>query len=1029
MQSTNSTSGGFTAQAVTVSASPSFVPASGNQDIDGIISSLAWSTNSLTFSFPTSALFYEYTLEASNNFEPLNAQQQAVVRSFYDMIESICGLTFTEITETATTHADLRFAMSDEPSTAYASYPWYDAQAGDSWYNNSSGTYDDPDMGTYAFSTFMHEMGHTLGLKHGHETDTYGALPTDHDSLEYSVMTYRSYVGSPGSYYTAYNGHAPQTLMLSDIAALQYMYGANYSTNSGNTTYTFSPTTGEMFINGAGQGAAVANVIFRTIWDGGGTDTYSFSNYTTNLTIDLNPGEWSTVSSAQLAILGYDVSLGGLQYARGNIANAWLYEGDTASLIENAIGGSGNDAITGNQANNSLTGNNGNDTLIGGAGNDVLNGGNGTDTASYADASSGVSVGLHLSTAQAVGGGLGTDTLSFIENLIGSDFNDNLIGSSSANLLQGGDGADMLAGIEGSDTLEGGGGNDLLFGGTGVDSLSGGDGDDTLYVEGNDSLLSGGAGYDVVTVLDAAGVSVTIGTGIEFAGGYTGNDTLNASALTTAITIGGAEGNDTLTGGTAGDLLAGGTGVDTIHGGEGNDTIFGDAGADALYGDGGDDNLYVQGNDTTLEGGTGYDRVYVLDAAGVSIGIGTGIELVAGYTGDDTFNASALTTALTLGGALGNDTIYGGSQADIISGGGGADYLVGNGGADVIFGDDDNDLLAGIDGTDTLYGGGGGDLLFGGTGVDNLSGGDGNDTLYVEGNDALLEGGAGHDVITVLDAAGVSITIGTGIEFAGGYTGDDTLNASAVTTAITIGGAEGNDTLTGGTAGDLLAGGTGVDTIHGGEGNDIIFGDAGADALYGDGGDDSLYVVGNDSTLEGGTGYDRVYVLDAAGVSIGIGTSVELVAGYTGDDTFDASALTTAVTLGGALGNDTIYGGTLADVLSGGSGTDILVGNGGADVIFGDDDADSIYGGAGDDAIFGGSGGDTVYLADGSDNDTIYGFEDGFDIFDFSGHSSVNSLSDLTIMTVGSDVQVLFAGGQLLIIGAAGQIDGTDFGF
>ena len=42
--------------------------------------------------------------------------------------------------------------------------------------------------------------------------------------------------------------------MTYDIAAAQHMYGANFSTNSGNTTYSWSPTTGEMLINGLGQG-------------------------------------------------------------------------------------------------------------------------------------------------------------------------------------------------------------------------------------------------------------------------------------------------------------------------------------------------------------------------------------------------------------------------------------------------------------------------------------------------------------------------------------------------------------------------------------------------------------------------------------------------------------------------------------------------------------------------------------------------------------------------------------------------------
>ena len=77
--------------------------------------------------------------------------------------------------------------------------------------------------------------------------------------------------------------------MMFDIAALQEMYGANYTTNGGDTVYKWSATTGEMSINGVGQGAPAGNKIFMTIWDGGGNDTYDFSNYATNLTVNLSP--------------------------------------------------------------------------------------------------------------------------------------------------------------------------------------------------------------------------------------------------------------------------------------------------------------------------------------------------------------------------------------------------------------------------------------------------------------------------------------------------------------------------------------------------------------------------------------------------------------------------------------------------------------------------------------------------------------------------------------------------------------------
>jgi len=269
----------------------------GNLDIDGITSGVKWASPALTFSFPTLLSQYGYS---ETGFEAMNATQQAAVRAILQSYASVSGLTFTEVTESSSTHGTLRFAEENNAGTAYGYYPSAAEQGGDVWLNHND--YNNPIKGTYAYATFVHEIGHTLGLDHGQ--DGRGALPTDHDSLEYSVMTYRSYVGAPLTGYTASQGSYPVGLMIDDIAAIQYMYGANYNTNSGNTVYKWSTTTGEMSINGVGQGGSTTNTIFQALWDGGGVDTYDFSNYETNLTVDLNPGGWSSVGG-QLAKLGF----------------------------------------------------------------------------------------------------------------------------------------------------------------------------------------------------------------------------------------------------------------------------------------------------------------------------------------------------------------------------------------------------------------------------------------------------------------------------------------------------------------------------------------------------------------------------------------------------------------------------------------------------------------------------------------------------------------------------------------------------
>ena len=123
-------------------------------------------------------------------------------------------------------------------------------------------------------------------------------MPLDTNSMEYSVMTYRSYVGRSGDFgYTNENFGYAQTFMMYDIAALQYMYGADFTTNAGDTVYSWSPTDGTTYVDGNVAIDPGGNRIFETIWDGGGIDTYDLSNYSTDLSLDLNPGYHSVFSA------------------------------------------------------------------------------------------------------------------------------------------------------------------------------------------------------------------------------------------------------------------------------------------------------------------------------------------------------------------------------------------------------------------------------------------------------------------------------------------------------------------------------------------------------------------------------------------------------------------------------------------------------------------------------------------------------------------------------------------------------------
>jgi Ca2+-binding RTX toxin-like protein len=830
----------------------------------------------------------------------------------------------------------------------------------------------------------------------------------------------------------------------------------------GNDLLTGSSVEGAELIGGDGNDTLIGISGFNYFEPGQGNDSI-----TGGADFDMIDYYWNDPAN------GITVTFTGA--ASGTTSNDGHGTSDTFTGIELIRGTNFGDVMTGAAGEQSFNGLGGVDTINGGAGL--------TDWIDYGDSenkggSQGAIVNFATNSFRDTYGLL--DVVSNIENVWGSGWGDSVTGANGIDhRFVGNDGADTLNGANGNDTLEGGDMDDTIDGGDGNDSLIGGDGNDVITGGAGDDIIlpgsgtdqvNGNAGFDTLAYIDpdaTSGVNVafffsanpfTVGQVVDWSGstdqftdierviGTDFNDTMSGALTNRNIVLLGEGGNDGLTGGSGNDTLDGGQGNDTINGGAGSDWI--------TYRVGG-----TQGVVLNFASGSFRDTFNNTDTL-------SNIENVIGSDFGDVITGNS-GIARVLQGNGGNDTIQGGDQADTIEGGDGNDGLNGGGGADSITGGLGNDaidgsfggdIIRGQEGEDTLSGGFGLDLIFGGSGNDLITGGADQDTLYGDSGADTLDGGensdryflgdvfdtlndtgtVGYDEAFIISTTGLSINVSgwTGIERINGFNGNDTLNASSATTAWVLSGENGDDSLTGSAQDDILLGGAGNDFLSGGNGSDQMLGGTGNDTFVGGAGDDSFFIgESGDVVQDGGTGFDKAVINNAAGVSIAMGTwsGVERVNGFTGNDSIDATGYATALIFDGRTGNDTLIGGSANDTFYAGDGDDVVSGGLGNDALIGDAGNDTLNGGAGDDFLLGLSGADVFVFDDGWGNDVVKDFTDGVDRLNFALHSAVNSLSDLLIEQVGANTRITLVtpSGDVLTLADFDAVDlgASDFQF
>lgn len=476
----------------------------------------------------------------------LSAAEQRVARMALNAWTEVTGIRF-DTTSHAGSAANIHF-VNDEADSAYARRTaWTGSTLHSVHVNIDANWAEGPNAGfdSYFYQTYLHEIGHALGLGHAGPYNGSGTYGIDNryanDSWQATVMSYFSQTDNTA----LHASHAfAVTPMIADILAIQDLYGAPRNVNGGNSVWGEGANIAGAF--GMANGLMVAREgVTMTIFDQGGTDWLKLGSDTARQVINLTSGLVSSVY--------------------GLIGNLSIAEG---TVIENVVAGQGSDVIRGNAAGNWISGRNGADTIQGFGGNDTLEGGAGADRL-VGGAGDDLYVADALDTLVELAGG-GIDRIratinftlaehfeallliqSFAKWGTGNDVANTIVGNSQVNYLSGGEGNDTLFGMAGDDTLAGN---------MGADRLVGGAGDDTYMRDALDTIVeAANGGFDTVMTAD----DIILDAQLE-------KVVVRGSR---AVQVTGHAGDNILIGNDARNVLIGGGGRDEMTGGGGADSF------------------------------------------------------------------------------------------------------------------------------------------------------------------------------------------------------------------------------------------------------------------------------------------------------------------------------------------------------------------------------------------------------------------------------------------------------------------------